>query len=135
MSILRKLFRTLEIVLVLFGFYFVFVNYGVFLVKISGPSMEPSFHDLDTVLIKEYPLIWRNPKREEVVIIWQPDSNTYDIKRIKAIPGDLVVSTNGNQYPLGKNQYFVLGDNDEMSYDSRHYGPVNVKQIVGIVYE
>lgn len=32
---------------------------------------------------------------------------------------------------LGKNKYFLLGDNRDKSVDSRYYGPVDKKNIKG----
>ena len=37
------------------------------------------------------------------------------------------------KFVLGRDEYFVLGDNYIHSNDSRHYGPVNKKQIIGKV--
>ncbi len=81
------------------------------------------------------------------------------IKRIIGLPGDKIdITLNDNNeneiyinnilyqtskmqvpeqsYILGKDQYFVLGDNREVSFDSLFHGPVNKKEIIGkVVYE
>lgn len=115
--------------------YFVAVNYGVSIGTIQGCSMEPTYRELDKVLVNRFTLLWRDPVKGEVVLVWQPqDGNGYDIKRIAAVPGDIVqTADNSKEYKLGRDQYFVLGDNGDVSYDSRYYGPVHRLQIVGVV--
>lgn len=115
--------------------YFVVVNYGVSMGTVQGSSMEPTYHELDKVLVNRFTLLLRDPVKGEVVLVWQPqDGNGYDIKRVAAVPGDEVETFDGGKrYKLGKDQYFVLGDNAEVSYDSRYYGPVHRVQLVGVV--
>lgn len=96
--------------------------------------MEPTYHEMDKVLVNRFTLLWRKPVKGEVVIVWQPtQDNGYDIKRILAVPGDSVQTFEGKLYVLGKDQYFIVGDNSKKSYDSRYYGPVHRIQIVGVV--
>lgn len=116
--------------------YFCWVNWGISLGVVKGPSMEPTYHDLDKVIVNRYTLLFREPVRGEVVVIWNPQEDGHDIKRIAAVPGDTVETTGaGKQYTLGKDQYFVVGDNAAKSYDSRYYGPIHRVQILGVVNE
>lgn len=116
--------------------YHTAINYGISIGKVSGSSMEPTFHDMDTVLIKHYKLLYRNPIKGECVVIWNYKENDYHFKRIAAVPGDIVETIDTHkQYHLGKDQYIVLGDNTKDSYDSRYYGPIHRIQILGIVDE
>ena len=133
-----QIFRMVEFCIAIlvgsFVSYFVVVNYGVSMCEIQGCSMEPTFHEMDKVLVNRFTLLWREPRKGEVVVVWQPTMDGgYDIKRILAAPGDSVQTTEGKLYTLGKNQYFIAGDNAEKSYDSRYYGPIHRVQIVGVV--
>lgn len=133
-----KIFRVIEFCIAIavgsFLMYFVMVNYGVSMCEIQGQSMEPTYHEMDKVLVNRFTLLWREPVKGEVVVVWQPTlGGGYDIKRIAAVPGDNVQTTGGKLYTLGDDQYFVVGDNAKMSYDSRYYGPVHRVQIVGVV--
>ena len=114
--------------------WFVVVNYGWSMSTVYGPSMEPTFHDLDKIMVSHWPLLFRKPHVGEVVVVWDVKSNEYVIKRVAAVPGMPIVQlSTGKPYKLSKNQYIVLGDNSANSYDSRYYGPVHLVQIVGVV--
>lgn len=134
-----KTFRAIEFAIALvcgsFLVYFLTVNYGVSIAEVKGPSMEPTYHDMDKVLVNRFTLLFREPAKGEIVIVWQPGiDNGYDIKRVAACPGDIIETVDGGKtYNLGDNQYFVLGDNTNNSWDSRYYGPVHRVQIVGVV--
>ena len=130
---------------------------------VRGASMEPSFHNGDYLIIDELSYRFSNPERGEVivfknpknisqkfikriiglpeetiqinegrVIIFQDDeaqilNESFYISEFTETPGDLTVS-------LAENEYFVLGDNREFSYDSRVWGSVEAKNIIGKVF-
>lgn len=136
--------------------YFLFKPFYV-----KGHSMEPSFYERDYLIIDEISYRFKEPQRGEVVVFNSPVNDDYYLKRIIALPGERIkiadkkVIIYNDQYPrgvlleeeyleeetqgeismtLGDNQYFVLGDNRDASYDSRRFGAVSIDEIVGKVW-
>lgn len=85
--------------------------------KVSDLSMSPTLKDGDYVLTSQIPYKIRGPNVNDIVVI--KIDNKYLIKRIARI--------------LNNGSYFVLGDNQKASKDSRHFGPIKREQIVGKV--
>lgn len=132
--LIRKNFNFVAWLLVLSSVaYFCIINWGVSLTEIRGSSMEPTYYEMDKVLVNHFTLLFRNPQKGEVVVLWKPKDGGYDIKRVAAVPGDKIQNPDGVLRPLGRDQYFVLGDNSKRSYDSRYYGPVHRIQIIGVI--
>ncbi|MBT3817310.1 MAG: signal peptidase I [Candidatus Magasanikbacteria bacterium] len=129
-----------------------------FLVK--GKSMEPTFFEREYLIIDELSYRFSEPQRGEVIVFRAPNiqEKEYYLKRILALPGErvrveenkvivyneehpqgvvveetyLVEETNGSvQYTLGAEEYFVMGDNRDESFDSRRFGPIHEGAIVG----
>jgi len=126
---------------------------------VKGASMEPNFLDGDYLIIDEISYRFENPERGDVIIFRYPlDPSEFFIKRIIGLPGEEVkiqdgeviivasgkeivldesvyldnVYTPGNlEISLKSNEYFVLGDNRRASSDSRKWGPVPDKYIIG----
>ena len=80
--------------------------------RVSGDSMEPSFHDRQWLIINRI----GQPKVGDVVVLKY--ENPQLIKRIIPPEGD---------------GWWVEGDNKEQSTDSRSFGPVPKTVIVGKV--
>ena len=137
-----------------------FFLFEPFLVR--GQSMEPNFHNFDYLIIDKLTYHFRNPQRGEVVVFKPPfDDHVYYIKRVIGLPGEKIeieeskIVIFNKEHPqgfvlnedylkghytlgkievnLGPDEYFVLGDNREVSYDSRKWGPVKRERISGKV--
>jgi len=123
------------------------------ILHISGESMESAIHDGDTVYVNRLAYGFKNPFSESYLIRWnQPQKNDvvtfhHDnkvvIKRVALTAGDSMEIFNNSKYNLtigGEIQssqfvpegfIFVLGDNPEVSVDSRDYGFVSIDSITG----
>ncbi len=127
---------------------------------VSGSSMIPTFQNGDYLLVDELTYHFRAPERGEVIVLKYPkDPSEYFIKRVIGLPGETVIIQSGHvtvvdqgkkivlnepyidqpmvaqsfTETLGPNEYFVMGDNRNYSYDSRSWGPVPSSDIVGVV--
>ena len=87
---------------------------GLKIFRVRDRSMEPFLMDGDFALVR------MNPKRVregDVVVLEDPRNSKKIIKRVERI------REGGDCY--------VVGDNRQMSTDSRSFGPVPMEQIVG----
>jgi len=125
---------------------------------VKGQSMEPNFENSNYLIVDELSYRFRDPQRGEVVVFRYPKNISQRfIKRIIGLPGDKIevkagsimvndqvldeskylpsgVQTPGNiQTSLNENEYFVLGDNRISSFDSRQWGLLPRKNIIGRV--
>lgn len=127
---------------------------------VRGASMEPNFHDREYLMIDEISYRFDSPQRGDSIVFRYPeDPKQFFIKRIIGLPSEKVtvkdnsvfiknkngekkldeglylpanLETVGNvTYVLADDEYFVLGDNRMWSKDSREFGPVKKKYIIG----
>ena len=119
-------------------------------IKVNGNSMYKTLHDKDIMILNEYIYYFDDIKRSDIVVV--KEKGELLIKRVIGLPGDTVECRYGRVYvnnkrltetyvngttddfekvKLGKNQYFVMGDNRSVSLDSRTYGAYDKKDIKG----
>ncbi|HEY6020065.1 MAG TPA: signal peptidase I [Candidatus Paceibacterota bacterium] len=126
---------------------------------VSGQSMDPTFANGQYLIVDELSYHFTQPQRGDVIIFRYPrNPSEYFIKRIIGLPGDTVHIANNtvtvtpldgvsqtlkepyvvNQgdgpdatYTVPTDQYFVMGDNRPESSDSRIWGLLPRKNIIG----
>lgn len=154
-AMLREITTTLLITIVLF----IGLHASAQAVPLDGPSMQPGLHTDERVLVNSLAYTFHGPQRGDVVVFHPPTAlDERYIKRVIGLPGDTITLTldhvivNGvtldepyitpappgeteNQEPqtikLNENQYFVMGDNRTNSQDSRFFGPITQREIIG----
>lgn len=78
--------------------------------------MEPALQNGDDVLVNKLAYLFASPQKGDIVAA-KVNGKVF-IKRISAI---------------NKDQYFLVGDNPEDSLDSKNFGSITRKQIIGKV--
>jgi signal peptidase I len=100
---------------------------------VSGASMEPTLKSGDLVLVSKLSYKWgRQPQKNDVVVATPRGMQNKVIKRVAATPGEREDLGSGTVM-LDPKEYFLLGDNRQVSEDSRTFGPVDAWQIEGRV--
>ena len=134
-------------------------TYWIQLVFIQGDSMSPTYSNWQLALINKHSTYF---DYGDIIVFKNDTLNTTMIKRIIALPNDTIQIINGTVYvnnkpstlistdtyityagiasgtiQLSNDEFFVLGDNYEMSKDSRYeeVGFVKYDTILGKILE
>ncbi|HEY0979634.1 MAG TPA: signal peptidase I [Candidatus Paceibacterota bacterium] len=129
---------------------------------VEGESMHPTFESGDYLIVDQLSYHLTDPKRGDVVVFRYPnDEKVFYIKRIIGLPGETVHIKEGRtsitkadgtvleldesyvvaedatytlDRSLGPEQYFVMGDNRPKSSDSRTWGALPERDLMGRAY-
>ena len=134
------------------------VTFGFQVARVEGQSMVPTLEDQDRLIVNKLAYRLAKPQIGDVVMLYYPeDPDKSFVKRIVAeefdtirgengkvyrnevllnddfIPEDLRDYNSWGPYVVKKGYYFVMGDHRNNSSDSRSWGDVPRKYIIGKV--
>lgn len=124
-------------------------------IRVNGTSMDPTLENGDIMILNKIGYRITKIKRFDIVVIKYKDELL--IKRVIGLPGEKIKYVNNTLYVNGKkldeefdktytynfslkeigsttvpdDSYFVLGDNREVSKDSRSIGFIDREDIIG----
>ena len=124
--------------------------------RVDGQSMAPTLEDHDRLFVNKLQYRFASPQRGDIVMLYYPvDPDKMFVKRVIAEPGDTLRIVDGRVFVNGgamrdefvapeyrshddwgpavvpEGYYYVMGDHRNNSSDSRQWGPVPKKYIVG----
>ena len=143
---LRTILGYILYILVIIGLTWMIVTFVGQRTRVSGQSMETTLQDGDNLIVDKISYRFHDPSRYDIIVFpYKYEENTFYIKRIIGLPGEIVQVKDGYTYingkkltsdiygrevmdepgiaeepiKLGSDEYFVLGDNRNHSQDSR----------------
>jgi signal peptidase I len=133
------------------------ITFGFQVARVEGHSMDPTLEDQDRLVVNKLAYQMHDPEVGDIVMLLHPATPSLSlVKRIVARAGDTIAFNEGhllrndvlgdsfipadrqsheNRAPIvvPEGYYFVLGDHRNNSSDSRTFGPVPKRYILGRV--
>ena len=164
LNIVKSLFREFLLFIVIAVFIIIpFRIFVAQPFVVQGASMEQTFHNGEYLVVDQLTYRFNEPKRGDVITFRPPqDPSVFFVKRIIGLPGETIEIRDGvvtiikdGEEPfslvepyaeedikglpvirktLKDEEYFVLGDNRSQSSDSRIWGVLPEKNIMGRVF-
>lgn len=120
---------------------------------VDGASMDNTLNNGQIVLINKFTYLFNDPQRFDIVVVKTSKEHDKIIKRVIGLPNEKIVFKDNSLYINDElvleefdhgytrdfetvtkdGEYFVLGDNREVSKDSRMLGNFTKKNIIGKV--
>lgn len=151
----RGFFREIFVMLLII----VAINFVMPRSLVQGSSMEPNLHTGERLVASPVPYWFDEPQRGDIVMMYPVEENGPSlVKRLIGLPGETIefrdqqLYINGDLqnepyltescyrkcadeiWQLGEDEYFVMGDNRNTSYNSRDYGAVPGDKIMARVF-
>lgn len=113
------------------------------LILVQGRSMAPMIDSGQMVLVNRlayglrlpglsYLVRWSSPRQGDILVFEPPAGPRRSIKLCIAGPGDPIPPGIASRAAVvGNDQAVVLGINTRESIDSRHFGPVEIRDVIG----
>jgi len=134
-------------------------TYGLQVITVTSASMSPALLPGDSVFVNRLAYRLHSPHRGDLIAFRFPQAAGREfVKRVIGLPGDVVSEQGGHLYvngallaqaqpmasiaesepdadqpprPVPAGQLYVLGDNRASSLDSRFWGPVRERDVLG----
>jgi len=134
-------------IIIIFACVYLIPTYVIQRTVVDGPSMENTLHNNESLIVEKISCKFDGLKRYDIIVFYPygRDVDEYYVKRIIGLPGETVQITGSDIYingelleesygkdpityaglakkpiSLGEDEFFVLGDNREISLDSRY---------------